>query len=145
MRALFRREGLWEIVERKTVPISFLVVIGSMSVSKKRLRTMKSNAYSAIIMLVKNKLFKIVADIDDPTDQWSKLSSKYQLGDTSQLLMVLAKLHSIKMKEGESIEEYLNIVKDLKDQMLRMGEDVLDTTLVQLVLNGLLRTLTGLS
>jgi hypothetical protein len=121
------------------VPISFLVVIGGLSVSERRLRTMKSNAYSAIIMSVKDKLFKIVADIDDLADQWNKLSSKYQSGDTSQLLMVSAKLHSIKMKEGESIEEYLNIVEDLKDQMLRMGEDVPNTTLVQLVLNGLPR------
>ena len=68
MIALFRREGLWEIVDRKTVPISFPVVIGGLSVSECRLQVMKSNAYSAIIMSVKDKLFKIVADIDDPAN-----------------------------------------------------------------------------
>ena len=135
MRALFRREGLWKIVERKIIPISFLVVIGGLSVSERRLQMMKSNAYLAIIMSVKDKLFKIVADIDDPADQWNKLADKYQSSDTSQLLMLLAKLHSIKMKEGKPIEEYLNVAEDLKDQLLRMEEDVLDTILVQLVLN----------
>ena len=68
MRTLFRREGLWEIVERRTIPISFPIVIGCLSVSERRLQVMKSNAYSAIIMSVKDKLFKIVADIDDPAD-----------------------------------------------------------------------------
>jgi hypothetical protein len=71
MRALFRREGLWEIVERKTVPISFSVIIGGLSVSKCRLQVIKSNAYSAIIMSVKDKLFKIVANIDNPANWWS--------------------------------------------------------------------------
>ena len=78
---------------------------------------MKSLTYSAIIMLVKDKLFKIVADIDDLADQWNKLAGKYQSCDTSQLLMLLAKLHSIKMKEGKSIENNLNVAEDLKDQL----------------------------
>ena len=64
MRVLFRREGLWKIVKRKTEPITFLVVIGGVSTSQRRLRTMKSNAYAAIIMFVKDKLFKIVACLD---------------------------------------------------------------------------------
>jgi hypothetical protein len=77
LRALFKREGLWKIVDRKMVPVSFLVAIGRISVSERRLRAMKSNAYSAIIMSVKDKLFKIVTNIDDPADQWNKLSAKY--------------------------------------------------------------------
>jgi hypothetical protein len=44
--------------------------------------------------------------------------------------MLLAKLHFIKMKKGESIEEYFNIAEDLKDQLSRMGEDIPDTTLM---------------
>ena len=54
--------------------------------------------------------------------------------------MLSAKLHSIKMKEGDPIEEYLNVAEDLKDQLSRMGEDVPDSTLVHLVLNGLPRS-----
>jgi hypothetical protein len=51
-------------------------------------------------------------------------------------LMISPKLQSIKMKEEKLIEDYLN---NLKNQLSRMGEDVLDTTLVQMVLNGLPR------
>jgi hypothetical protein len=140
IKAIFKRESLWEIVQSKVIPESYPSNIGGSSVTERKLRVMKANAYSAIVMSVKDKLLRIIEDLDDPADQWQKLADKFQSGDTSQLLMVLAQLHSMRMKEGGSVEEYIANAEELRSQMARMGENVLDTTLVQLVLNGLPRS-----
>jgi hypothetical protein len=115
IKALFKQESLWEIVAIKTDPTSFLVIIGGMSVSENKLKVMKADAYLVLVLLVKDKLFKVVADIDDLVEQWAKLATKYPAGDTSQHLMVFAKLHTIKMKEGSLVEECFNMAKDLLD------------------------------
>jgi hypothetical protein len=72
---------LWKFFERKTDQVSFLVTIGGINVSKNKLKLMKANAYSSLVLSVKNKLFKVVADINDPAEQWAKLAAKYMAGD----------------------------------------------------------------
>jgi hypothetical protein len=98
---------LWKIIERKVIPNDFPTIIRSSFVIKKKFCAMKANADLAIVMFVKDKFFKLVESLDDPTDQWIKLAQKSKIGDTSQLFMDYGKLHKLCMKERSSIEEYL--------------------------------------
>jgi hypothetical protein len=79
----FSREGLWKIIERKVIPNDFPTIIRSSFVIKKKFCAMKANADLAIVMFVKDKFFKLVESLDDPTDQWIKLAQKSKIGDTS--------------------------------------------------------------
>jgi hypothetical protein len=124
--------------------VSFLVTIGKINVSESRLKVMKANTYSVLILSMKDKLFRVVVDIDDPAEQWAKLATKYPAGDTSQCLMVLGKLLLIKMKEGRSMEDYFNTVEELRDQMAKMEEDIPNLILVHIVVNNLPESFKGM-
>jgi hypothetical protein len=50
----------------------------------------------------------------------------------------------MKHGEGGSMEEYLCEAREMKNQLSALGQSMADTTLVQLVLNGLLRSYEGI-
>lgn len=57
--------------------------------------------------------------------------------------MVFAKLHLIKMKKGSSVEDYLNMAEDLCDHMAKIGKDIPNLKLVQIIFNALSRSFKG--
>ena len=141
MRALFRRERLWEITSNRIDPTAFPTVVGGVNVAGQHaLDEMKASAMSALIASVKDDIVDMIAEHLDPFDAWNTLRDTYQSQDASNLLMYQSQLHSMRMFEGGVMEEYLMSVRELKNSLATLGDPVPDRTLVQMVLNGLPRS-----
>ena len=56
----------------------------------------------------------------------------------------MSQLQSMRMQEGGSVEDYVKKARELRNQLLNMGERIIDKSLNQLVLNGLPRSFESL-
>ncbi|KAG0571502.1 hypothetical protein KC19_VG016800 [Ceratodon purpureus] len=102
MRALLRKEKLWEITENKIEPVAFLVTIGRLTnVTAVKLAEDKAVAVDAILSSVKDSIVLDLAALDDPADSSAKLKQKFESTDPSQIVLVSGQIHSMKMKEGQ--------------------------------------------
>ncbi|KAG0573193.1 hypothetical protein KC19_VG156600 [Ceratodon purpureus] len=71
MRALLRKEKLWEIIENKSVPTAFLAAFDTQrNVSENKLAEDKAAVVDAIISSVKDDIIHDIADFDDPANSW---------------------------------------------------------------------------
>jgi len=115
MTALFRRERLWDVTTQVANPAIFPAQVGGERLSENQLRDKKLTAMSAIVLSVKDNLFGLVAGFQDPALAWATLKNTYERGGALQILLATSQMYSLKMFEGGVMEEYLNIVRDLKN------------------------------
>ena len=124
MKAILRREGLWDITETHTTPAAFPAVIAGEQVTQTNLKKKKAAAMSALTLSVDN-------DIVD------HLKKAYASGDQSQILGLTGQLQNTRLSKGESIEDYIKKAREIKNRLGGMGEKFYDKSLAQLLLNGL--------
>ena len=82
-------------------------------------------------------MFDTIAAFIDPALAWQALKNAYQSGDQSQVLTLTSQLHSIKLSEGGSVEDYIKKTREIRNRLTSMGETISDKTMIQIVLNGL--------
>lgn len=68
----------------------------------------------------------------------------FHSGDQLQILLLTTKLHSMRMKEGGDVEEYLRHAKKLHNKLAAIGERIPEQMIVNIVMNGLPQTFKGL-
>ena len=66
-----------------------------------------------------------------------KLKGLYQTSDSNRILFLNTKLFSIKMDANETMNKYLSRIKDFRDNMGDVGEELFSTDLVSITLKGL--------
>jgi hypothetical protein len=65
---------------------------------------------------------------------------KFAVGNQSHLLMLMNQLHTLRMSEGRSMEQYVNKTMDFKNKLLAIRGVVPNRFIYQLILNGLPRS-----
>jgi hypothetical protein len=71
---------------------------------------------------------------------WDALNYKFVWKNQSHLLMIMNRIHTFKMLEGGSMEEYVNKTMDLNNKLSAIGEVVPNKYVCPLVFNGLPRS-----
>jgi hypothetical protein len=129
MRAILRREGMWDITENAFNLDAYPVVIDCVARMEVQVRKMKDTAVSGQILSVHNDIIDVVAAHRCPTAAWLALRNAFQFGDQSQILGLMSQLQSIKLMEGGSVEDYIKKARELKNRLASMGETVIDRNL----------------
>jgi hypothetical protein len=129
MRAILRREGMWDITENAFNPDAYPVVIDSVPRTEVQVRKMKDTAVSGLILSVHNDIIDVVATHRCPAAAWLALRNAFQSGDQSQILGLMSQLQSIKLMEGGSVEDYIKKARELKNRLASMGKTVTDRNL----------------
>jgi hypothetical protein len=88
MRALFRKEKLWDVVHTEVTPTIFPHMLNGTPITSIALRELKDRANYAFTLSVKDDLIDTVTEKDDPTQTWEMLRNMFQTRDQSQILML---------------------------------------------------------
>ena len=140
MRAVLQGEGQWTITETEQRPQTFPVTIDGEQLTEAKLMKKKILACRLILLSVTDDLVDLVAEHIDPAIAWKALKEQFNSGDQSQILTIMGQLQTLRMNEGDSIEEYVKKTRELKNRLHSMGERITDRNVNQMVMNGLPRS-----
>ena len=114
------RDGLWGIVSRaETSPDA-----GTERYAK--FITRRDRALAAIVLSVDPSLLYLLGDPTDPAAVWDKLSSQFQRKTWANRLALRRRLHSLKLKEGQSVQEHVKNMTEIFNELAIIGDNISD-------------------
>ena len=114
------RDGLWGIVSRaETSPDA-----GTERYAK--FITRRDRALAAIVLSVDPSLLYLLGDPTDPAAVWDKLSSQFQRKMLANRLALRRRLHSLKLKEGQSVQEHVKNMTEIFNELAIIGDNISD-------------------
>uniref|UniRef100_A0A1X7SZY1 Uncharacterized protein n=1 Tax=Amphimedon queenslandica TaxID=400682 RepID=A0A1X7SZY1_AMPQE len=111
------REGLWDVVtKRETEPTEEAELVRYMS--------KKNWALAIIVLSVDPSLLYLLGEPSEPDEVWSTLENQFQKKTWSNKLALRRKLHSTKMKDGESVQEHIKVMTELFNGLAVLGDAI---------------------
>ena len=83
-----------------------------------------------IHMSVKGNIIPHIRNCKTSKDTWDKLKGLYETSDSNRILFLKTKLFSIKMDVNETMNKYISRIKNFRDNLGDIGEEVYSTDLV---------------
>lgn len=83
MKALLKREDMWDLVERKLTQASFPTTVGASTFAAEQFKIQKLKAQALLVMVVKDEFVEIVSDTKDPSNTWHSLKNIFEGEDSS--------------------------------------------------------------
>ena len=68
----------------------------------------------------------MTGDPEDPSDVWQKLESQFQKRTWANKLQMRHKLFSLRLKEGDSVQEHIKAVTETFDGLSVIGDPISD-------------------
>ena len=121
------REGLWRIVTgEETAPTS-----DESEQAKFMLRW--DQAIATIVLTVNPSLLHLIGNPEDPVEIWKKLANQFEKKTWATRLDLRRKLHSLRLKDGESAQGHIKVMLELFDALSVAGETVKEDRVVYLL------------
>lgn len=113
------KEGLWGIVSgTETAPAEG-------ADQQARFAARRDKALATIVLAVEPSLLYLVgADPTDPGKVWKTLADQFQRKTWANKLELKRKLFSMRLNEGESVQEHIKCMTELCDELSAIGEPV---------------------
>ena len=112
------KEGLWRIVtSHETAPT------GS-EVERAKFAAWRDRALATVVLSVDTSLLYLVGDTEDPVAVWKKLADQFEKKTWATRLDLRRKVHSLRLKDGDSVQEFIKIMTELFDALSVAGETV---------------------
>ena len=87
---------------------------------------MKDKALATIVLTVQPSLLYLIGDPEDPSEVWQKLESQFQKRTWAHKLQLQRKLFSLRLKEGESVQEHIKAMTEIFDGLSVIGDPFSD-------------------
>ena len=114
------KDGLWRIVDgSKSAPEE-----GTDGYSK--FVTRRDRALAIIVLSVDPSLLYIIGDPTEPTVVWRQLSAQFQKKTWANKLALRRRLHSLRLKEGESVQKHVKEFTEIFNELSVIGDNVDD-------------------
>jgi putative lipoic acid-binding regulatory protein len=97
------------------------------------------NAMSIIVESIKGHLIPYISHIDSSKKMYDALTNLFSVRNIRQVMSLKNELRDMKMND-DSITSYFVRISLLRDQLQAIEEIILEKELVNIVLNGLLKT-----
>ena len=89
----------------------------------------KNNAaYNQILLCISPQLQTSIDDTDEANKAWEILVNKYESHDASKVSVVHTRYDNYHMVEGQSVVSYITTMKEMRSQLMKMGEIIGDST-----------------
>ena len=112
------KEGLWRIVTgQETAPT------GS-ETERAKFAARRDRALATVVLSVDTSLLYLVGDPEDPVVVWKKLADQFEKKTWATRLDLCRKLHSLRLNDGDSVQEHIKIMTELFDALSVAGETV---------------------
>jgi S-adenosylmethionine synthetase len=99
------------------------------------------NAMSIIVDSVKDHLIPYISHLDSSKKMYDTLTNLFSVRNIGQVMSLKNELHDMKMNDDDSITSYFVRISQLRDQLQAIEEIISEKDLVNIVLNGLPKTL----
>ena len=100
-RMALTKDGLWGIVDGTEVDP------GGAGDAHKKFISRRDRALAIVVLSIDPTLLYLIGDPKDPTEVWKKLSDQFQKKTWANKLELRRKLYSLRLKEGESVQEHI--------------------------------------
>ena len=118
-RMVLLKEGLWSIVNgTEQAPR------GDDEEKLAKFAARKDRAIALIVLSVEPSLLYLVGDPDDPVAVWKKLSDQFQKKTWANKLQLRKRLYSLRLREGESVQEHIRQLTEIFDELAVIGSPV---------------------
>ena len=85
---------------------------------------------------VKNHLIPHLAEKTTAKEMWDTLKGLYEAKNENRIMALKEELHATNMVKREDVASYLTRVAQVKDELLVVGEVIVDSKLVRIALKG---------
>ena len=75
---------------------------------------------------VQPSLIYLIGDPEDPSEVWQKLESQFQKRTWANKLQLRRKRFSLRLKEGDSVQEHIKAVTEIFDGLSVIGDPISD-------------------
>ncbi|XP_052181855.1 uncharacterized protein LOC127794644 [Diospyros lotus] len=138
MAAYLKAYDLWEVVEtgRDPPPLPDNPTIAQVKHHSEQVAK-KFKALSCIHQAVSEIIFTRIMTCETAKEAWEKLKEEFQGTDKNrqmQLLNLRREFETLKMKDSESVKEYMNRVVKVVNQIRLLGDEFPETRIVEKVL-----------
>lgn len=113
------KDGLWNIVNgTETIPAE------TDADGRAKFLTRKDRALALIVLSVEPSLLYLLGEPEDPCAVWKKLSDQFQKKSWPNKLTLRRRLYSLRLKEGDSMQEHIRTVTELFEELAVVGDPV---------------------
>ena len=118
-RMVLMKEGLWSIVNgTEEVP-------GAEEVERvAKFNARRDRTLALIVLSVDPSLLYLLGDLEDPVAVWKKLLDQFQKKTWANKLQLRRRLYSLRLREGESVQEHIRKVTELFEELAVVGDPV---------------------
>ena len=118
-RMALMRDGVWSIVNGlEESPDSGDRNQYSKFVSR------RDKALATIVLSVDPSLLYLIGDPEDPVAVWKKLSDQFQKKTWANKLVLRRRLHSLRLKEGDLVQEHVKAMTEIFNELAVIGEEI---------------------
>ena len=96
-----------------------------------------AQAHALLALSVKRAIIPHIRSCRTLKEAWDTYATLYQARNEVRVAYLCKQLESEHINEGNSLDNFLTKIKDLKEQLIAADEVLSDSSLVQTVLNGL--------
>ena len=108
------KDGLWNIVNgTETIPAE------TDADGRAKFLTRKDRAFA---LIVEPSLLYLLGEPEDPCAVWKKLSNQFQKKSWANKLTIRRRLCSLRLKEGDSMQEHIRTVTELFGELAVVGD-----------------------
>ena len=111
------KEDLWCIVnETETAP-----GLDASATTVTKYHTRKDQALATIVLSIDLSLLYLIGDPKEPVEVWQKLRSQFQKKTWANKLVLRHRIHSLHLKEKESVQEHIKKMTELFNELDAIG------------------------
>ena len=115
------RDGLWELVDGSETLADDANAETTSKFNKRRDR-----ALAIIVLSIDPSLLYLLGDPKDTVVVWTVLSNQFQKNTWANRLTLRRRLHSIRLRDGDSVQEHVKAMTELFSELAVAGEDIGD-------------------
>uniref|UniRef100_A0A1X7UF57 Retrovirus-related Pol polyprotein from transposon TNT 1-94 n=1 Tax=Amphimedon queenslandica TaxID=400682 RepID=A0A1X7UF57_AMPQE len=86
----------------------------------------KDRALAIVVLSVDPTLLYILGEPTDPVEVWKTLSEQYQKKTWTNRLNLRRRLHSLKLKDGESVQSHIKEMTEIFNDLAIVGDTIVD-------------------
>lgn len=91
-----------------------------------RFDTRKDKALATIVLSIAPSLLYLIGEPDDPVTVWKKLKDQFQKKSWANRLSLRRKLHSLRLKDGESVQDHVKTMLETFNELSIVRDAVTD-------------------
>ena len=80
----------------------------------------RDRALATVVLSVDTSLLYLIGDPEDPVAVWKKLADQFEKKTWANRLDLRRKLHSLRLKDGDSALEHIKVMTELFDALEKL-------------------------